>query len=556
MKEKEDKGEFYSNLKDLARDTTNLTFQLLRDRVLRFKIERALKINTFLLNYFLIQNYFLAFDLQDDLIKGKKLIGDEGVETSFFRKYAERLHGIFILVPMKYQVENEFTTYQTDKVINQMDAYGEFVNRFFSSHENMTSVTIDTILDSLKDYVISIRFLPDLGFDPEFNQIFNSKAITQLFYITYPKEYFQEYDIQRFAYPLEDSLANEYWEAMKDSDKKLFSFNPELKDYQDFLINAANYFVVPDFGSKVLMKEVIEKFKTYYTLRVSSRKKEIKLFLDCFEILFRLTEGKLYKKIPGGLFNNKIESVENNGEFLNKFCFNKTFLPFPKTLDDFKPYEFISEYYEFLRYGCYRYMGSVYTGAILIWRAMIKYFEDLQSTKEFKDTKGSLLENWCLAEVIKRGFTAEKLILRNSDLEPSKNYYNMKENIKPFNREVLEFEVKFIEHQKPYSFHEIDLVFRFEDTLFVIECKGRSFRLSSTEKFFKWAKNFKDVYDLLKKKVENLAFCVENNNISHPLFDNVKEFIPIVIQTEGVFQEFQGFTTEVFENFLDYLKGL
>lgn len=36
----------------------------------------------------------------------------------------------------------------------------------------------------------------------------------------------------------------------------------------------------------------------------------------------------------------------------------------------------------------------------------------------------------------------------------------------------------------------------------------------------------------------------------------MKEFIPIVIQTEGAFQELQGFTTEDFENYLDYLKGL
>ncbi|KKN48458.1 hypothetical protein LCGC14_0652750 [marine sediment metagenome] len=120
----------------------------------------------------------------------------------------------------------------------------------------------------------------------------------------------------------------------------------------------------------------------------------------------------------------------------------------------------------------------------------------------------------------------------------------------------MEYDVKFIDHQRRYSFHEIDLIFRFNDILFVIECKGRSFHLSSTEKFIKWAKNFESVYDLLKKKVENLAFCLENNHFSHRLFDNVKGFIPIVIQTEGVFQEPQGFTTEDFQNYLDYLKGL
>ncbi len=36
----------------------------------------------------------------------------------------------------------------------------------------------------------------------------------------------------------------------------------------------------------------------------------------------------------------------------------------------------------------------------------------------------------------------------------------------------------------------------------------------------------------------------------------MKKFIPIVIQTEGAFQEPQGLTIEDLENYLDYLKGL
>ena len=63
----EDGRDFYSNIKDLARDSANLMFQLLKDRVIRFDINRTLEINTFLLNYFLVQNYFPAFDVQDKL---------------------------------------------------------------------------------------------------------------------------------------------------------------------------------------------------------------------------------------------------------------------------------------------------------------------------------------------------------------------------------------------------------------------------------------------------------------------------------------------------------
>ena len=48
---------YYENLGDLAKDTAKLIFELLRDRVLRFDLNRTLEINTFFLNYFLLQNF-------------------------------------------------------------------------------------------------------------------------------------------------------------------------------------------------------------------------------------------------------------------------------------------------------------------------------------------------------------------------------------------------------------------------------------------------------------------------------------------------------------------
>ena len=97
---------------------------------------------------------------------------------------------------------------------------------------------------------------------------------------------------------------------------------------------------------------------------------------------------------------------------------------------------------------------------------MIKYFEELQSTKEFRDQKGALLENWCLKMIEEYGFQVEKLILKNKNIEPNENYWSMKEQIKSFNKEPLEFEVEFIEHQKKYPFHEIDI---YKVTVFQIE---------------------------------------------------------------------------------------
>lgn len=42
---------YYKKLGDLAKDASNLIFQLLKERVLRFDVNRAIEINTYFLNY-------------------------------------------------------------------------------------------------------------------------------------------------------------------------------------------------------------------------------------------------------------------------------------------------------------------------------------------------------------------------------------------------------------------------------------------------------------------------------------------------------------------------
>lgn len=122
------------------------------------------------------------------------------------------------------------------------------------------------------------------------------------------------------------------------------------------------------------------------------------------------------------MFLNAISS------FLNLFCLHKTYEKFYETLQDFNPHDFIQNYNQFLRYTCYSYMvGSVYNGALLIWRAMKKYLEELQKTDEFKEINGNLLENWCLKQIQEEEFEVEKIILRNKNLELTDNYCSMKE---------------------------------------------------------------------------------------------------------------------------------
>lgn len=547
----------YNNLGDLAKDATNLIFQLLKDKVLRFDLTRVLEINTYFLNYFLIQNYFVAFDLQDEKNMGKHLSEEKALEASEFRKYIERLQGIFIMVPMKYKGERLYSPAQTDEIINRVDAYGEYANLFFASHENLTTMKMDEILQMLEGYIISHHFLPYLDYDPEFQRIIDSEAVTQLFCITRPKEYLDKHNLKRYNYPVEKKIEEEFNDAMKRWDEKLFTFNPKLINYNNFLSYGANFFAVKDFGSRELMKEVIDLFREYYMLRIPSRREEIDKYMDLFESLFSLSKGRLYIKFPWNKFKNKLllrHSEETVKSYLDKFCLQKSFLDFPEEIDNFDPLDFISEYNDFLNYACYCYTGQVYTGAPLIWRSMVKYFEELQYTDEFRNQKGALLENWCLKLIEEHGFQVEKVILKNKNVEPNENYWGMKKQVESFNKEPLEFEVEFIEHQKEYPFHEFDLIFRAERLLCVIECKCAAIRLSQSTKYVSWGSRFERVFDVHSMKIENLKYNIREGKISHPLFNDLVEYIPIIIQTEGIFHGTFGFDTDTFRVVLTNIK--
>ena len=72
MPSNKDDEEIYSNIEDLAKDSKNLMFQLIKDRIHKFDVKRTLEINTFFLNYFLIHIYFPGFDETNKLLPGVK----------------------------------------------------------------------------------------------------------------------------------------------------------------------------------------------------------------------------------------------------------------------------------------------------------------------------------------------------------------------------------------------------------------------------------------------------------------------------------------------------
>jgi len=118
----------------------------------------------------------------------------------------------------------------------------------------------------------------------------------------------------------------------------------------------------------------------------------------------------------------------------------------------------------------------------------------------------------------------------------------------------LEYEVEFIDHQKKYPFHEFDLIFRAEKLLYVVECKCTAIQLSKSTKYVSWANKFERVFDIHSKKIDNLKYNVNKDRISHPLFKDLVEYIPIIIQTEGVFHGTFGLDTDTFRVVLANIK--
>ena len=108
-------------------------------------------------------------------------------------------------------------------------------------------------------------------------------------------------------------------------------------------------------------------------------------------------------------------------------------------------------------YAGYYHFGIVRTGAYLIWRALIKYLEDLQGEDEFQVKKGAFLGNRCYKQANKNGFTPEKLILINSNKKPTQRYKDMRKQVELFPKTPIIIDVDFPKDDKSY-FHEIDFL--------------------------------------------------------------------------------------------------
>lgn len=527
-------------------------------KILELNVSRALQISTYFTNFYIVQNYFPSFssllELMPELVKKKKLTHEKMKE---FRVNFERIFTLFILVLLKYDWNEKLSQDETDKSLNDLESEGSLINSFFIFNANPVNLKIKKLRKYYENYFIIEHLLPNLDFDPEFRKVLRSDAIKHLFFTTTPANLLNPNgNVEKFKYYAEPNYLLKIQEVRKDYGKKIFNIDPDLK-LSNSTLEFMNYFGIFDFGSFKLIDDLISLFTEYYTTRVPSKRTEIQKNLLCFGELLKLAEGKTFQKLRYNTLKKKLSikfSKKDVIAFLRHFCYSSRHQSFDLKFKDFNAKKFLRDYHEFLGYCCYKDSGIVYFGVYLIWRALIKYFENLQREKEFQNTKGTLLENWSLGKAQEFGFQAEKIILINPKNKPTEKYLKMKEQIKSFPREPIELKAEFpIENKKSY-FREIDLAIRIKNHLLIFECKGTSAPIGEAGKLYYWGSYFEEQMHLLANKSDIIYYNIKNNIINHPFLNGVEIIVFQLIKTEGLLAHYAVMFPHEFINHLKNLR--
>ena len=531
----------------------NIHFHAFLKDFTQLKLSRSLELNTLLLNGTISSLYFPAYrtfmrDLNQEAWSQQNLIEQE--------MYQERIYGLLIFISLKYRQKYEISSSKTDRAINYFKEQTGMVKDFFilnSAPEDMKVEDYDKFIHEVNTYYkIRKVYIPDLFFDPSFKLVSESNAIKQLF-MTSSFEDVKKKLVEKNYFPEPEIVASVTRAEMNPSSNS-YNVDPSLEIA--FLASLYPKILgILYFGSYKLIDDLIELFNDYFVERIPSKEDEIYQMLLCFGILIKLLKGKgssikrkallwsLYAEVDSDLAEKFIEDyfmINQNNEFVD-------------ITDSFDFKGLIQEYNEFLKYAGYVHYGIIYTGVFLVWRSLIKYLEGLQREDGFREKKGGLLENWAYKIAEKYNFAPEKIILRNTKKLPNDSYYGMKKQIVNFPKTPLKFKFNFPDEHHWGPFMEIDLAFKVEDVLFVVECKSTSVPWSVEMDLFKWFRNMRSNIELTEKKSVVLQDCIEKKLIEHPLFQDVSRFAPLLLHTEGINSYLAVFSPD---NYVYYIKRM
>ena len=417
------------------------------------------------------------------------------------------------------------------------------------------TLALNGSLRSSFGFTLIERMLPNLGFDPEFKKLLESKPLKFLFDTSDVMMYFEgKVQKKRQNYIL-STQKFDFWREKLNKKNLIFPINPNLA-ISPLFREESNYTGYYFFEASNFIDDLIHQFTIYYNLRIPSKAKKILNTLFCFGKLFKLAEGRMFKQLLLQRVRKKLEISTNKhiaSFFLKKFILKNQNTSFPK-FNAFKPKKFLEIYHWFLEKAGYLHYGKINTGVFLIWRSMIKYLESLQQEEQFRNKKGKLLENWCYEQAATRGFSAKKLILRNKGRKPTQNYSEMKKQIEDFSGPILKFEFEFPQKKQKYSFAEYDLLFKIKAHLFIFEMKATAAPIKEHGDYFNWIGMFNYNLAKLNSITELLKDAIKTNLVNDGFFQGIKHYHSFIIQTEGLISNVYVMIPQGYVKFLDIIK--
>jgi len=239
------------------------------------------------------------------------------------------------------------------------------------------------------------RLLPQLGYDPEFKKVLEHDAIKELYDTSFISDWLDSKSPKQPIYHWNMSFLKEFQKINSKPYERYFEMDNEL-GISKFNYKQQLYLGYLFFSSIKQIEDIIISFRTYYSKRIPNKKGEISNILDGFLVLAKIVYGKSYYKIRFGKLKSLLKKELDNSfvsYFIDKFIFTKsTQSSIMKTNNATL---ILKDYHNFLCSIGFEQSGIFHTGIFIIWRALIKYFEDLQKDDNFIRTKGALLENYC-----------------------------------------------------------------------------------------------------------------------------------------------------------------
>ena len=539
-------------IRDLLQDTNPNFLNLLKE-ILRLHRVRAIELCTFLLNFSISVNYFEGFR---NLIREVPALLSNMEDPYGINDYldgSERIYTIILFYSLKYNTINKLSVKETDQKIDDLNRYGPLVNRFFIFNTILPEnydLTFKELFKKLEGYERIKSLIPDLSFDPEYKSVTESEALKQMYDTSFISDFMDSKPPNRLKYVPDKKLIEAYRRASRT--KKIFDIDYNLT-ISKFVIETLNLSGIQFFSSNALINDAINSFLEYFIKRIPSRSREIKENLACFSELLKFVKGRLYIKVR----KKKIEDMlkKSTSSYSCEWFF-KRFSISPKDNkvgDSFNPQKFLKSYNRFISYCLYDISGVLYTGVLLIWRALIKYLELIQLTDEFASKKGALLEEWCYERAIIQGLNAAKIILRNPKLTPSDYYREMKKQTKDFPR-TIEVEAKFPESSNS-DFKEIDLAIRLEDAIYLFECKAkRSVRGAQV----RILQDIEKIGNNLRSLNRKGMLIKENSRVNYfkeDFLKGIKHYEVFQIGTGDIFRGYNVITPQGFEYLLQQLHN-